>query len=258
MKLSVFIHNSNSFVRDLSREKCSQAGASPEEVQTMMKVYSKGVRESTFTLVLQGHVRVFTGSENFEVDCGPWSYLGSKCLTSTDFVCDYDAIIPESARLLQISLAEYQSAVEATRNRDAHLAPPVPDAVVSGVTSTELFGGGSSSSRRTRDIDADTDPRIQYLQQASRTTGLTSRLPHGRRSVDSIRHHVPESSSSGAGTGVAASPATAPPKSMSRVGVDIPPSEVPVNRVPLLATQRENSDFARLSFEEVESKDINS
>lgn len=75
----------------------------------MMKVYSKGVRESTFTLVLQGHVRVFTGSENFEVDCGPWSYLGSKCLTSTDFVCDYDAIIPESARLLQISLAEYQS-----------------------------------------------------------------------------------------------------------------------------------------------------
>ena len=71
-------------------------------------MYSRGEPASSFTLVLQGHVAVTTGSENFCVDCGPWSYLGSRALVEESFVCDYEAVVRDNARLLHISMEDYR------------------------------------------------------------------------------------------------------------------------------------------------------
>ena len=61
--------------------------------------------------MLQGRLIVRAGSEGFQSEMGPWSFLGSKALCSEAYVPDFDACAPGGCRLLRIHADAYRAAL---------------------------------------------------------------------------------------------------------------------------------------------------
>lgn len=78
-------------------------------------IYAKGQSCDFFTLILQGKVIVYAGSEDFESDLGPWCYIGQKALTADPFIPDFRAVPQGSVRLLYIRRGDYKAAMRAAQ-----------------------------------------------------------------------------------------------------------------------------------------------
>ncbi|EIE24396.1 DUF21-domain-containing protein [Coccomyxa subellipsoidea C-169] len=74
-------------------------------------LYTRGVPSPHFTLVLQGRVDVYAGSERFFSELGPWSVLGQKALAAEEYVPDFDARATGGCRMLRIHKDAYQAAL---------------------------------------------------------------------------------------------------------------------------------------------------
>jgi metal transporter CNNM len=59
----------------------------------------------------QGRLIVRAGSEGFQSEMGPWSFLGSKALVGETYVPDFDACAPGGCRLLRIHADAYRAAL---------------------------------------------------------------------------------------------------------------------------------------------------
>lgn len=78
-------------------------------------IYKKGVSTEYFTLILQGKVVVYAGSDAFESELGPWCYIGQKALTTDPFLPDFKACPQGAVRLLKIRRGDYKSAMRAAQ-----------------------------------------------------------------------------------------------------------------------------------------------
>lgn len=74
-------------------------------------LFKPGKPSDHFALVLQGQVRVFAGSEDFESELGPWSYIGQSALTKEPYVPDFRAYSCSSTRVLLINRTDYKAAL---------------------------------------------------------------------------------------------------------------------------------------------------
>ena len=74
-------------------------------------LYKAGVEADFFTLVLQGQVRIFAGSEDFESEVGPFSYVGQSALVKDLYVPDFRAYTSAGCRVIKISRADYKAAL---------------------------------------------------------------------------------------------------------------------------------------------------
>ncbi|KAK9909389.1 hypothetical protein WJX75_001507 [Coccomyxa subellipsoidea] len=74
-------------------------------------LYTRGEASPHFTLVLQGRVDVYAGSERFLSELGPWSVLGQKALAAEEYVPDFDARATGGCRMLRIHKEAYQAAL---------------------------------------------------------------------------------------------------------------------------------------------------
>ena len=74
-------------------------------------LYRSGEEADFFTLVLQGHVKVYAGAEDFESELGPWCYIGQTALIKDKYVPDFRAYISNRTRLLRITRADYKAAL---------------------------------------------------------------------------------------------------------------------------------------------------
>ena len=74
-------------------------------------LYRAGEPSDVFTLVLQGQVKIFAGSEDFESELGPWSYIGQNALITDPYVPDFRAYSCGGTRVLTIARADYKAAL---------------------------------------------------------------------------------------------------------------------------------------------------
>jgi metal transporter CNNM len=74
-------------------------------------LYRAGEPSDVFTLVLQGQVKIFAGSEDFESELGPWSYIGQNALITDPYVPDFRAYSCGGTRVLKIARADYKAAL---------------------------------------------------------------------------------------------------------------------------------------------------
>ena len=74
-------------------------------------LYMAGQPSDRFALVLQGQVRIFAGSEDFESELGPWSYIGQNALVKEGYVPDFRAYTCGGSRVLTITRADYKAAL---------------------------------------------------------------------------------------------------------------------------------------------------
>jgi len=77
-------------------------------------IYTRGLPDQFFTLVLQGKLEIRSGSEGFFSDCGPFSYLGLNALKSESFVPDFSAKVVSHVQLLRIKKKTYDTAQQMT------------------------------------------------------------------------------------------------------------------------------------------------
>jgi len=78
-------------------------------------LYAKGKSVDFFTLILQGKVVVYAGSDEFESEVGPWCYLAQKALTMDPYVPDFRAYAHGACRLLVIKRGDYKAAMRAAQ-----------------------------------------------------------------------------------------------------------------------------------------------
>lgn len=78
-------------------------------------LYSRGEHSSTFTLVLQGRVAVWAGSEAFLSDIAPWSCMGNASLLDPGYCPDFTAVTTGACRLMQIDRADFETAAATVR-----------------------------------------------------------------------------------------------------------------------------------------------
>jgi len=77
-------------------------------------IYTRGLPDQFFTLVLQGKLEIRSGSEGFFSDCGPFSYLGLNALKSETFVPDFSAKVVSHVQLLRVKKKTYDTALQMT------------------------------------------------------------------------------------------------------------------------------------------------
>eukprot|EP01133_Synstelium_polycarpum_P017468 gene17468-20843_t len=78
-------------------------------------VYTRGVTDEFFTLVLQGKLEIKSGSEAFTSDGGPFTTLGINALKVDYFTPDFSArVVTPSVQLLKISKHAYETAMKMT------------------------------------------------------------------------------------------------------------------------------------------------
>jgi len=93
-----------------------------DEKQPRHVLYERDVPSSCSILLLQGHVRIEVGQDNFVSEAGPWSLLGRAALTDDDFVPDFTAeVVGFPARYLILERALYGSCKELSKAvREGH------------------------------------------------------------------------------------------------------------------------------------------
>ena len=86
-----------------------------DEISEGSPLYKKGSSCDYFTLILQGKVLVYAGSDEFVSELGPWCYIGQKALVCEPFIPDFRATPQGSCRLLYIRRGDYKSAMRAAQ-----------------------------------------------------------------------------------------------------------------------------------------------
>jgi metal transporter CNNM len=59
-------------------------------------------------------LKIFAGSEDFESELGPWSYVGQSALTKDNYAPDFKAFACKGSRVLFINRADYKAALAAS------------------------------------------------------------------------------------------------------------------------------------------------
>ena len=86
-----------------------------DEISEGSPLYKKGSSCDYFTLILQGKVLVYAGSDEFVSELGPWCYIGQNALVCEPFIPDFRATPQGSCRLLYIRRGDYKSAMRAAQ-----------------------------------------------------------------------------------------------------------------------------------------------
>jgi len=90
-------------------------------------LYEKGKKCDFFLLVLEGRITVNAGTENFEVQLGPWKPLAGKALMGGEYISDFDAsVTSETCRFLKIFYEDYASAQQGQLSRKNSRTALVP------------------------------------------------------------------------------------------------------------------------------------
>ena len=108
-------------VEDIEDSSDSEAGSTMgtpgvhhESADDEDMLYRPGESSDRFTLVLQGQLKIFAGSEDFESELGPWSYVGQSALTKDNYAPDFKAFACKGSRVLFINRADYKAALAAS------------------------------------------------------------------------------------------------------------------------------------------------
>ena len=88
-------------------------GVHKESKHNDFLLYKPGEPADFFTLVLQGQIRIYAGSEDFESELGPWSYVGQKALVKEKYVPDFKCYTSNGSRVFMINRADYKAALAA-------------------------------------------------------------------------------------------------------------------------------------------------
>lgn len=92
--------------------KKEEEKAPPFKLQTSVeivneKLFTRNVIADTFYLVLRGKVSIVCGKEEFNLEIGSFSSLGSKALLEEEYKPDFSARVIGEAKLLKITRAKY-------------------------------------------------------------------------------------------------------------------------------------------------------
>jgi len=85
MQFSRLVMSERVIRRLLNQDVVVSVSVSDPECQRTL--YKHGKPADYFTLILEGHVQIHIGSEEFVFDGGPFMYFGAQALTGTHVVC---------------------------------------------------------------------------------------------------------------------------------------------------------------------------
>ena len=81
-------------------------------------IYTRGVYNENFYLILDGKVSVCSGNEGFLLEQGPFNYMGTECLTNDYYKPDFSAKVIGKAKLLKVSRVAYRKALSKYSNQN--------------------------------------------------------------------------------------------------------------------------------------------
>jgi len=80
-------------------------------------IYTKGIKDDSFVMVLQGRVEIKSGNEGFVSEGGPFTTLGVGALREDSFIPDFSArVASPHVQILRISRLAYEMGVAATHD----------------------------------------------------------------------------------------------------------------------------------------------
>jgi len=79
-------------------------------------LYTRGIENNCFHLILSGKVVVCSGNEGFMFTQSSFNYLGQDSLTMDEYKPDFDAKVIGKARLLKITRQQYRKAIQTYKN----------------------------------------------------------------------------------------------------------------------------------------------
>lgn len=152
-------------------------------------LYKKGQQSNTFTLVLEGRVKVVVGTDLFSFESGPFTPLALESLQSQHhYIADFSAeIVSERVLLMCITRAQYVQLVKASRRvrNSSHSLRPSDAADVEAALHPHLLSdsppvrgessdGAAAGGTRVRLLSASSDLGPSAVAPSSRSGGAGS------------------------------------------------------------------------------------
>eukprot|EP00043_Microstomoeca_roanoka_P015348 m.153654 g.153654 ORF g.153654 m.153654 type:complete len:751 (-) comp16240_c4_seq4:125-2377(-) len=105
----------------VSRPECVVILQREDLTEAQLWLYREGQPSDTFTLVIEGTLKVTVGKDRFEFEAGPYHAICLSALTNPEFICDFSALISsDKVVLLRISRRLYLEALAATQIAHQH------------------------------------------------------------------------------------------------------------------------------------------
>ena len=138
-------------------------------------LYKRGCGGALFSLVLQGHVNVWAGEDQFHTNVGPWSTIGDRALTDEEYRPDFTAVTDGQCRLLQIRREQFEAAAAAVQSARTGPAQRAVQRRLRRTESTQRVSGGGGS--------AGAAAVVSGAAASSTADGVRTGLPPHVRSV---------------------------------------------------------------------------
>ena len=87
-------------------------------------LYKNGQTSHTFTLILEGRVKLHVGRDRLLFEGGPFHALATSTLTDESYIPDFDAIATTDCTLIQITRKKYRAALSGTLQRSSFMRVP--------------------------------------------------------------------------------------------------------------------------------------
>lgn len=81
-------------------------------------LYEKNEQSDFFALILDGRVEVKSGTDNFISENGPWSFLGTRALSTAAFVPDFTARVIKECSFVKILREDFLEIVQQVSQED--------------------------------------------------------------------------------------------------------------------------------------------
>jgi len=116
-KIEVAVNNSMEMVPEEQNDIEAQNRLDTEQVQEHVdglinpKLYTRGLSNDNFYLILSGKVMICAGQEGFMISHTSFNYIGEEALLDNDYKPDFSAKVVGQARLLRITREQYLKAL---------------------------------------------------------------------------------------------------------------------------------------------------